>query len=163
MSWEEARKLLKRVQELSQPSPSSSIDSSSCSDSSGFVVKFLFRRRATHLKEENQKDNNELVGNSKVSRTKTINYKNNMKLYKSNLKEKKKTSKSLRVDLTTLIPNSKTNALLQEHGFNLQNSQLTYGSNWFMLMLYLQKLLLQMLTVTLQIKKQFLIMYLGRF
>ena len=40
-----------------------------------------------------------------------------MKLYKSNLKEKKKTSKSLRVDLTTLIPNSKTNALLQEHGF----------------------------------------------
>ena len=31
---------------------------------------------------------------------------------------KKKTSKSSRVDLTTLTPNSKTNALLQEHGFH---------------------------------------------
>ena len=40
-----------------------------------------------------------------------------MKLYKSNLKEKKKTSKSLKVDLTTLIPNSKTSPLLQGHGF----------------------------------------------
>ena len=38
-SREDARKLLKRVEELSQPSPSSSIDSSICSDSSGFVVK----------------------------------------------------------------------------------------------------------------------------
>ena len=40
-----------------------------------------------------------------------------MKLYESDLKEKKKTSKSWKVDLTTLTPNSKTNALLQEHGF----------------------------------------------
>ena len=40
-----------------------------------------------------------------------------MKLYESDLKEKKKTLKSLRVDLTTLTPNSKTNALLKEHGF----------------------------------------------
>ena len=40
-----------------------------------------------------------------------------MKLYESDLKEKKKTSKSSKVDLTTLTPNSKTNALLQEHGF----------------------------------------------
>ena len=39
---------------------------------------------------EDQKDNNELVENSKVLRTKTINYKNVMKLYESDLKEKKK-------------------------------------------------------------------------
>ena len=40
-----------------------------------------------------------------------------MKLYESDLKEKKKTLKSSRVDLTTLTPNSKRNAILQEHGF----------------------------------------------
>ena len=57
-----------------------------------------------------------------------------MKLYESDLKEKKKTSKSSKVDLTTLTLNSKTNALLQEHGFqpsefpvNLRN-QLFYAS-----------------------------------
>ena len=38
---------------------------------------------------EDQKDK-ELVENSKVLRTKTINYKNVMKLYESDLKEKKK-------------------------------------------------------------------------
>ena len=40
-----------------------------------------------------------------------------MKLYEIDWKEKKKTSKGSRVDLTTQPPNSKTNALLQEHGF----------------------------------------------
>ena len=48
-SREEARKLLKRIRELSQPSRSSSIDSSICSDGSGFAVK---GQRATHLKKE---------------------------------------------------------------------------------------------------------------
>ena len=58
-----------------------------------------------------------------------------MKLYESDLKEKKKTSKSLRVDLTTLTPNRKIFALLQEHGFqpsefpvNLQK-QLVYADD----------------------------------
>ena len=41
-SRKEASKLFKCVQELSQPSPSSSIDSSICSDSSGFAVKVSF-------------------------------------------------------------------------------------------------------------------------
>ena len=50
MSREEARKLLKRVQELSQPSPSSSIDSSICSDSSRFIVKISFPSKGSSSK-----------------------------------------------------------------------------------------------------------------
>ena len=49
-SREEASKLFKRVQELSQPSPSSSIDSSICSDSSGFVVKISFPSKGNSSK-----------------------------------------------------------------------------------------------------------------
>ena len=49
-SREEARKLLKRIQELSQPSPSSSIDSSICSDSSGFAVKVSFPSKGNSSK-----------------------------------------------------------------------------------------------------------------
>ena len=49
-SREEARKLLKRVEELSQPSPSSNIDSSICSDSSGFVVKISFPSKGNSSK-----------------------------------------------------------------------------------------------------------------
>ena len=43
--------------------------------------------------------------------------KRNEALRKRFEREKKKTSKRSKVDLTTLTPNSKTNTLLQEHGF----------------------------------------------
>ena len=51
-SREEERKLLKRVQELLQPSPSSSIDSSICTDNSGFVVKISFPSKGNLSKKE---------------------------------------------------------------------------------------------------------------
>ena len=51
-SREEERKLLKCVQELSQPSPSSSIDSPICTDNSGFVVKISFPSKGNLSKKE---------------------------------------------------------------------------------------------------------------
>ena len=46
----EAKKLLKRVPELLQTLPSSSTDSSICSDSSGFVVKTSFASKGNSSK-----------------------------------------------------------------------------------------------------------------
>ena len=89
-SREEASKLFKRVQELSQPSPSSSIGFSICSDSLGFVVKVSFPSKGNSSIKRRLERQQRARRKLQVLRTKTINYKNVMKLYKSDLKEKKK-------------------------------------------------------------------------
>ena len=115
---EEAKKFLKRVQELSHSSLSSNMDSSICSDSSGFVLKISFPSKDNSSKkrrlERQQRARPELQS---LKNKNDQLQKRNEALRNQLQREKKKTSKSSRVDLTTLPPNSKTNALLQEHGF----------------------------------------------
>ena len=88
-----SKKLLKRVQELSQPSPSSSIDSSICSDSSRFAVKISFPSKGNSSKKRRLERQQRAC--QEVWKTKAINYKDVMKLYESGLKEKKKDFRKL--------------------------------------------------------------------
>ena len=108
-----SKKLLKPVQELSQPSPSSSIDSSICSDSSRFVVKISFPSKGNSSKKRRLERQQQACWEPPSLKNKSDQLqRRNEALRKRLEREKKKTSENSRVDLTTLTPNSKTNVLL---------------------------------------------------